>query len=278
MWNTHINLSYRIVLMGGLGNQFFQLARAVELRDRSIDVQLVYISEKLDWLYRLSGHTKHDSWLDVGVLADSLGLKYRSITLLELLSLGFKFIRRKLGLMNGFDEVLESRLDAKSLFTNSWDVGYFQSIKHVSLVSVNKVAERLASMLEIIKPSDNDLVIFHIRGGDFNISDRVTVDDIHNFVEATVNDSSRIFVATNDAKFSSEIFESMGIGFEISKLSPKDDFVAIASARSLFVSNSSFGFWAALCAKNSHNSVVYSLDSWPYEDFLTTFFINERDL
>lgn len=81
MWSTDTKANYKVLLMGGLGNQFFQIARAIELRDRSIGVQLVYIDAKLDWLYRLGGHTKHDSWLDVSVLAESLGLKYRSITL-----------------------------------------------------------------------------------------------------------------------------------------------------------------------------------------------------
>jgi len=276
MWNTGINASYKILLMGGLGNQLFQLARAIELRDRSIGVQLVYIGEKLDWLYRLGGHTKHDSWLEVGVLADSLGLEYRNITLTEVLSLGLKFIGRKLGLTSGFDEVLESKLDAKSLFSNSWDVGYFQSIRHVSVASVNKVSVGLARMLKIIESPAHDLVAFHIRGGDFNITDRVTVDDVQSAVEATLSDSSRIFVATNDVRFSSGIFKSLGVDIEISKLSPRGDFVAIATAKSVFVSNSSFGFWAALCAKNTHNSFVYSLNSWPYGDFLDTVFIQSR--
>ena len=88
--------SYKVLLMGGLGNQFFQIARAIELRDKSVGVEVIYIGEKLDWLYRLGGHTKHDSWLDVSVLAENLGLNYRSITLLELLFLGFKFLFRKL--------------------------------------------------------------------------------------------------------------------------------------------------------------------------------------
>jgi hypothetical protein len=66
MWNTGINASYKILYMGGLGNQLFQVARAIDLSDRSIGVQLIYIGEKLDWLYRLGGHTKHDNSLDLG--------------------------------------------------------------------------------------------------------------------------------------------------------------------------------------------------------------------
>mgnify|MGYP001454692885 CR=1 FL=1 len=60
------------------------------------------------------------------------------------------------------------------------------------------------------------------------------------------------------------------VDFEISKLPPRADFIAIATAKNVFVSNSSFAFWAALCAKNSYKSTVYSLNTWPYKDFLGT--------
>lgn len=280
MWSTDTKASYKVLLMGGLGNQFFQIARAIELRDRSIGVQLVYIDAKLDWLYRLSGHTKHDSWLDVSVLAESLGLKYRSITLLELLSLSFKFFARKFVVISQFNEPLDSKLSQNKLGSNTWDVGYFQSIRHVSLASINQVSSGLIDLLGTNESAAKTRMAFHIRGGDFSVIDqvhrglrlpaRVTVDDIRSVVEAAVSDSSRVFVATNDVKFSSEIFQSLGVDFKISKLSPREDFITIATSKNIFVSNSSFAFWAALCAKNAHNATVHSLNSWPYEDFLFT--------
>ena len=270
MWSTDTKANYKVLLMGGLGNQFFQIARAIELRDRSIGVQLVYIDVKLDWLYRLGGHTKHDSWVDVSVLAESLGLKYRSITLLELLSLAFRFYARKKRLISSFNEELDSKLSQKKLGSNTWDVGYFQSIRHVSLASINKVSSGLTDLLGMNESAATARIAFHIRGGDFSVIDRLTVDDVRSAVEAIVSNSSRIFVATNDVKFSSEIFQSLDVDYEISKLSPREDFITIATSKNVFVSNSSFAFWAALCAKNIHNSTVHSLNSWPYEDFLFT--------
>ena len=270
MWSTDTKANYKVLLMGGLGNQFFQIARAIELRDRSIGVQLVYIDAKLDWLYRLGGHTKHDSWVDVSVLAESLGLKYRSITLLELLSLAFRFFARKKRGISSFNEELDYKLSQKKLGSNTWDVGYFQSIRHVSLASINKVSSRLTDLLGTNESATKARMAFHIRGGDFSVIDRVTVDDVRSAVEASVSNSSRVFVATNDIKFSSEIFQSLDVDFEISKLSPREDFITIATSKKIFVSNSSFAFWGALCAKNAHNSTVHSLNSWPYEDFLST--------
>lgn len=268
MWDKDTN--YKVLLMGGLGNQFFQIARAIELSDKSIAVEVIYIGAKLDWLYRLGGHTKHDSWLDVSVLAKNLGLKYRSITLLELLFLGFKFFGRKLGIVSDFDEEIDSRLSQKPFISSTWDVGYFQSSRHVSLPSINKVSYGLTELLGISEATSRARIAFHIRGGDFIAINRVSAADVQIAIEATVSDSSRIFVATNDVKFSSDIFESLNVDFEISKLPPREDFIAIATAKNVFVSNSSFAFWAALCAKNSHNSIIYSLNTWPYKDFLVT--------
>jgi hypothetical protein len=68
-------------------------------------------------------------------------------------------------------------------------------------------------MLNITEFPANDRIAFHIRGGDFSVSDRVTVDDVQSAIEATFSDSSRIFVATNDVRFSSGIFKSLGVRF-----------------------------------------------------------------
>jgi hypothetical protein len=148
MHDAGSKVDFKVLLMGGLGNQFFQIARAIELRDQSFGVQVVYIGDKLDWLYRLGGHIKHESWLDISVLMESLGLEFRCITFRELFFLGLKFVSRKLHIKTAFDEELESRLDQKSLSSNSWDVGYFQSIRHVSLTSINKVSGRIRRYVE----------------------------------------------------------------------------------------------------------------------------------
>ena len=125
-------------------------------------------------------------------------------------------------------------------------------------------------MLSISETTATARVAFQIRGG-FSSVDRVTADDLRIAIEAIISKPERIFVVTNDAKFSSKLFDSLDVDFEISKLPPRADFIAIATAKKLFVSNSSFAFWAALCAKNAHNSIVYSSNTWPYKDFLITY-------
>jgi hypothetical protein len=208
-----MKVGFKVLLMGGLGNQFFQIARAIELRDQYVGVQLVYIDAKLDWLYRWGGHTKHESWLDISVLIENLGLKLRPITFAELVVLGFKFILRRLGINTDFDKEIEARLHQKLLPSNSWDIGYFQSIKHVSSTSINKVSMGLADMLKITESPANDRIAFHIRGGDFSVGDRVTVDEVKSAVNVVTSNSSQLFIATNDVNFSSGIFKSLGVDF-----------------------------------------------------------------
>jgi hypothetical protein len=263
----------KVLLMGGLGNQFFQIARAIELIDRSFDVELVFISQRFDSFYRLTGHTKHDQWIDVNNLASSLKLNCRSISLSEFLFLGIKFFLKKLGLVSSFNIELDSLCKYKKNNSSMLDVGYFQSIKHVSLNSVNKVAYGLIDLLQTDEIPTKEFSVFHIRGGDFINRDSeyiVSIDDVKNAINSIKNQTNRIFVATNDNSFSNKIFRTLDVDFEISKLSPKNDFITIATAKSVFVSNSSFAFWAALCAKLAYRSTIFSLNSWPYADFLPT--------
>ena len=138
---------------------------------------------------------------------------------------------------------------------------------------VNKVAYGLIDLLLTQEIPTKELSVFHIRGGDFINRDSeyiTSIDDVKDAIESIENKTERIFVATNDEGFSNEIFRTLDIDFEISKLSPKDDFITIATAKNVFVSNSSFAFWAALCAKLAHRSIIFSLNSWPYFDFLPT--------
>lgn len=262
--------SYKVLLMGGLGNQLFQIARAIELQTKSISVEVVYIGVQLDWIYRLGGHTKHEIWFDVEALVLDLGLRCRCVTFLELLSLGCKFVGRRLCLDSMFDRQLHHVVADKKRNSQIWDVGYFQSIGHLSLASINRVAAGLTKLLGIADVPKRLPIAFHIRGGDFCINERVTAEEVKAATEQTVGENGRIFVATNDAEFSSTIFKSLDLACDISTQSPRDDFISISSAENIFVSNSSFAFWAAVCAATTYNPVVYSMNTWPYNDFLPT--------
>ena len=123
----------KVLLMGGMGNKFFQISRALEFKRNNLTVEIVFIDHSIQRLYKLSGHTIHSDWLDIVVLARNLGLDARPINFIEFISLGLRFICRKLGLPTRFDEKIEDVLILDSNFIKSkWDIGYFQSRHHVS--------------------------------------------------------------------------------------------------------------------------------------------------
>ena len=274
MATDYVGSGYKILLMGGLGNQFFQIARALEFKKRGISVEMVYFGAYGNLLYGLSGHTKHDDWLNVELLMDSLSIDHRSIKFQELFFIGSKFLLRKLKLRTRFDERLDLVVRGKK-GRIKWDIGYFQSVDHVSLGAVNTVAICLVNILGLEDKIQLNHMGFHLRGGDFELSSRLTRSNIRDALEFTKEDNLEIFIATNDSDFANNLFNGLNVNFEVSNLPPKDDFVSLASAHSLFLSNSSFAFWAGLCAKLTHDSNIFCLESWPYNDFLFPSFINK---
>ena len=144
---------------------------------------MVFISQRFDSFYRLTGHTKHDQWIDVNNLASNLKLNCRSISLSEFLFLGIKFFLKKLGLVSSFNIELDSLCKYKKNNSSMLDVGYFQSIKHVSLNSVNKVAYGLIDLLQTLLKNSQSF----IRGGDFINRDSeyiVLIDDVKNAINS----------------------------------------------------------------------------------------------
>ncbi len=270
----YVGSGYKILLMGGLGNQFFQIARALEFKKRGIPVEMVYFGAYGNLLYWLSGYTKHDDWLNVELLMDSLSIDHRSIKFPEIFIIGSKFLLRKLNLKTRFDERLDL-VSSENKGRIKWDIGYFQSVDHVSLDAVNTVAVWLVKILGLEDKIQLNHMGFHLRGGDFKHSSRLTRSNIRDALEFTKEDNLKIFIATNDSDFANKIFKGLNVNFEVSSLSAKDDFVSLASAHSLFLSNSSFAFWAGLCAKMTHDSNVFCIESWPYNDFLPPLFINK---
>ena len=117
----------KVFLMGGLGNKFFQVARALELQRKNMSVELVYIDPKMISLYKLGGHTIHPEWFDILILGGKLNLHVRPITFVELLFLGMMFVGKKVGLPICFNGALDSvSISKPALDKTSWDVGYFQ--------------------------------------------------------------------------------------------------------------------------------------------------------
>lgn len=253
--------------MGGLGNKFFQIARAIELKNNDFNVEVIFIDHKFLNIYKLGGHIIHNEWLNISSLANSLELNIRPIRFFELISLGFKFFFRKLGVLIHFDEKMNDILmNKKNMFSSSWDIGYFQSQYHVSKKSLNKVADEIISLLKIQKNNNNEMVC-HIRGGDFDSSVRLNNDDISKLVKFCKSNMLELIVVTNDKLFCETLFENKTYKLSSGK-SAHEDFITLASSTNLYLSNSTFAFWAAFIAIRSHHAMALLPNNWSYSDFI----------
>jgi hypothetical protein len=257
----------KVLLMGGLGNKFFQVARALELQRKNMSVELVYIDPKMISLYKLGGHTIHPEWFDILILGGKLNLHVRPITFIELLFLGIVFVCKKVGLPVCFNEALDrASISQPVVDKTSWDVGYFQSRAHVSLDSLNEVADQLVKLLNVVKKDCRQLTC-HIRGGDFDLKHRPQRHQIIPITRLCESHSLNLAVVTNDKTWAKQLLGEMPYKFCLGE-SALDDFLELASSSNLYLSNSTFSFWAALVASRSHNATVYLPDNWSYSDLL----------
>jgi len=259
-----VKFQKKVLLMGGIGNKLFQLARAVELQEKNIIVELVYIDPKMTKFYKLSGHTIHPEWIDIPFLSGIFNIHIRPITFIEFIQLVIKFFTKKVGLSDDFNinlyDVLEKRGEI------SWDVGYFQSKNHLSLSTLNKVADELIKILNIKKKNSKELTL-HIRGGDFDTKNRIQKKQMEAIILLCQSLMLNLIVVTNDNVFSKKLLGETLYKFYKGK-SAYDDFIKLASSSNLYLSNSTFAFWAAMIAIRSHSAKIYLPNNWPYSDFI----------
>ena len=91
-----------VLLFGGLGNKFFQIARAQNLKKKGFDVEVIYLNGRLLSLYKWTGHVIHDEWFDISNLLDDIGIKGRPVRVYEFFSLVLMFLIYNLGIASDF--------------------------------------------------------------------------------------------------------------------------------------------------------------------------------
>ncbi|MDA1317512.1 MAG: hypothetical protein O3B87_05875, partial [bacterium] len=62
--------SVRVLLMGGAGNQLFQISRAATRKTYGEKVELLSLSRYQDMVCRFTGWSNHEDWIDVKGLAN----------------------------------------------------------------------------------------------------------------------------------------------------------------------------------------------------------------
>lgn len=258
----------RVFMMGGVGNQLFQIARACTFKSDKEEVVLVKITKFKDIIYRYARWTNHDDWISPEDIANLIGVKVREVTYPELFSLILIFILRKRGVKNFFNREYFNRKGDLKIFSSIIDVGYFQTINHVSLDSVKLVARALSQHLNVTNKSGDSTIVAHIRGRDFAKHQRLGAADVKSITDFAKSKELTIKIVTNDVDFSSSLFGNLDDVSIASTTGALEDFKCICDARYLYISDSTFSFWAAMCSKSIGDIYVLGPPGFSYTDFL----------
>lgn len=262
--------------MGGVGNQLFQISRAATRKAHGEKVELLSLARYQSMVCRFTGWSNHENWIDIKNLSDQIGINSREVTLWELVFLVHAFLLRKFGLTSFFDREYFGNYNSTKKMANIIDAGYFQTKKHVSQDSIKLVSDALIRTLGIGKKSTKQAVVIHIRGGDFNDLQRLKKSDMKYIVEFAEEHSLQIEIVTNDQVFAASLFDDDSVISFYEGGSAKDDFKYLSSASNLFISDSTFSLWAALCSRRHSSSSIFGPSKFLFKDFLALDFVNTQ--
>ena len=254
--------------MGGVGNQLFQIARACSHRENGYEVAVLQLSKHKKNLYRMIGFTDHENWIEIGDLANSLDIKIKDVSFSHLVSLAFLFFLRRLGINRYFNTEID---DESTIFGQyNIDVGYYQSNKHLTLSAVNEVSNALIELLGISCLKTNSDFVVHIRGGDFiKYNMEIKYDEIEKVKVLAKKRGKKIHIVTNDKKFALGFFDTQDNIYVNNSTDAMSDFLFLSASSTLFISNSTFAFWAAKIATIINNAELFGMSSFPWKDLIS---------
>ena len=248
----------KVLLFGGIGNQLFQLSRAYQHKLDGKNVALINIQSGKSIIYNFLNLTQHNDWIDMCKLSSLVGIECKRISLKDAFFIIYVFFQKRLSKKSNFN----TQYDYNSYLPI--DIGYFQSRKHVSLEAINKVAELLLDYLSIKNKNPiNDFTI-HIRGSNFDAAKREHIQftspqDVQRAIKFSKKNNISIKIVTNSKKDAIKVFPSASEDNFSNGKNELEDFKILCLSKNLFLSNSTFSFWAYLCAKKLYLSEVNSI-------------------
>ena len=265
-------MTIKVFLMGGIGNQLFQINRALSLKLCGKSVVIIHLGIFRKFINFIIKHPSHKNWIDINILCNNLDLNIRQINFYDLIILSYSFFLKKFTKFNNFDIPLAVRLDNKK----KYDIGYFQTKKHFNSISLNIIIENLIKILKLKKlnTSNNKTAALHVRGGDFMkeinnviIKKKPNLILIQKNIKDLIKRRINYFIIANDKK----VFKQFDIQVDKNKFffeDEKSDFVRLTNCNLMFVSQSSYCFWAYVIAKKLNNCKILNLNDWVYQDLV----------
>lgn len=262
-------MTFKVLLMGGIGNQLFQVARAVSLKSKKKNVVLIKLVFLKKFIYKLIGHPYQKQWIDIDMLSKNLGINVMPISFFLFLKIFLLFILKKINLDFFFDAPLYNRIGSNIFI----DIGYFQDTNHLDENAINTISDALYKLLSIeISYIQKNEISFHIRGGDFLHNDpkiikkRPNLEKIKNIINDYRNNNFIIKIITDDnyiVKMLKNEYQEL-IFFNDS---PLLDFKELINSNQLYASQSTFCFWAYAIAFRYKKSKLINKEDWIFKNF-----------
>lgn len=255
----------RVLLQGGLGNQLFQVAAGIYLREK-LKQDVVFDSTLLTKVPK--GVRLRD--VEVDWLLNSDELSKGSLRTLGLVALDRYFPKIILKEKDLNHEILtEVKGDFRILN------GYFQNRNYADF-SWSFLKDKILSKLDYSFPREllgQDYVALHFRGGDY-LNDRHTRDShgvtgfnyfksALGFIRNQTNLDTLLIVTDTPSHIDKNIEEFKD--FEIKIVSSENlyvDLSIISKAKSVVMSNSSFSWWGAFIADKTLSAQIVAPKPW----------------
>ena len=255
----------RVFLFGGTSNCLFQISHAICLSKRGYEITLFYVPKEISFLWKIFGFSTHENWLEMNSLAKNFKMKYEKINFFDAVNVLKTYVLKKTFKDINFDKTL----DSYTKFSNKYIIGYYQSKNHQELLVLNSLAESIKDILDIPKKVFKRNVV-HFRGGDFHESSYIRKEELKKILD-TYED---VIFTTNDRAKLIEYCLDLNRNLKInSSKSGLKDFKFMSSASRLFISFSTFSFWAGLICNSNGGEVIF-----PYEKKQLKIFKKNQEL
>ncbi len=229
----------RVYLIGGLGNNLFQINKGYHLEDSGYDVTYCLFFLNSNFITNLLNWSSHDtSTIDL-VLRDKKVSK--DFSLIDFFLITILFILKKIKLYDMQSFYCSSNFDV--------EVGYFQDdfiVNNRFLTDLRFILEPIYSNCSV---NNNNYIVLHARLGDFDVINRLPIDYYYNCIISS--GYKNVIVITDTPSFKINLLNSLrSYGWQgditlYNGNSVIDDFVFIAHSENLIMSNSTFCFWAS---------------------------------
>ena len=167
----------KILLMGGIGNRLFQISYALSISNMNKDVILIKMPAYFEKFATLFGWSFHQEWLDLESIYTKFNLKNRNAHVHELFIIGIIYFLRKI--FPNFSHEITIRNINKEYYFLGYAIGYFQDISFHKKIFFAALVEELSNSF---RNNQRQYPCLHIRGGDFDIKDRIGKDFLKKLV------------------------------------------------------------------------------------------------